>query len=106
MAEWKALTGRQVIRRFVGRAIAWVVLGAGATYFIDYAVLRFRVATNRSPFGTVAVRSYYAVPQKNHRTQFLFDEPRDESCVRALFPHLGDSPCWYLSGHTEQRVNL
>jgi hypothetical protein len=25
-------------------------------------------------------------------------EPQD--CVRAIFPHLGDPPCWWLARHT------
>ncbi len=102
----RALTGRQIIGQFVRRAIACLVLGAAAIYLIDYAVLRFRIATNRSPFGTVTVRPYYAVPQKDHKTEFLFDDPTDETCVHALLPHLGDSPCWYLSKHQDRRTNL
>jgi hypothetical protein len=52
------------------------------------------------------VRPYYAVPQKNHKTEFLFDEPQDETCVHSLFPHLGDEPCWYLSTHKDQRIDI
>ncbi|MBV8810980.1 MAG: hypothetical protein JO033_20110 [Acidobacteriaceae bacterium] len=106
MAEQNALTGRQVIARLVRRVIACMVLGAAAIYLIDYALLRIRIATNRSAYGTVTVRPYYAVPRKDHRTEFLFDDPRDETCVHALFPHLGHDPCWYLNRHQERRINL
>jgi len=108
MAERRttALNGRQIIGQFARRAIFALVLGTAAIYLVDYAVLRFRVATNSSPFGTVTVRPYYAVPQKNHTTEFLVGDPTDETCVRALFPHLGDSPCWYLRGHQDRRTNL
>ncbi len=82
------------------------VLSIAVIYAADYLVLRYRVAVNRQPFGTVTVQPYYAVPQKDHKTEFLFDDPEDETCVHSLFPHLGDSPCWYLSRNKEKRIDL
>lgn len=99
-------TGRQILGELTKRVFIAVVLISAITYAIDYAVLRVRIATNHSPFGTVTIRPYYAVPQKNHRTEFLFDDPRNETCVHSLFPHEGDSPCWYLSKHRERRIDL
>ncbi len=99
-------TGREILKRLFLRTFAAVVLAAGALYFCDYVILRVRIATNRQPYGTVTVTPYYAVPQKNHKTEFLFDDPRDETCVHSLFPHSGDSPCWYLSRNKEQRTNM
>jgi hypothetical protein len=52
------------------------------------------------------VKRYYAVLQKNGKTQFIFEPPGDESCVHALFPHSGQMPCWYLSRHPEQRTEI
>ncbi len=108
MAEAKmpARTGRQIIARLMRRIFAGIVLTTALAYVIDYAVLRYRIATNHNPFGTVTVRPYYAVPEKNHKTEFLLDEPQDQTCVHSLFPQEGDSPCWYLSRHREQRINL
>jgi hypothetical protein len=36
----------------------------------------------------------------------MFDPPAPQDCVYSLFPHFGDSPCWYLSRHTRQQVNV
>jgi hypothetical protein len=69
-------------------------------------VLRYRIAASRSPFSTVTVRPYYAVPQKNRKTEFLLGDPQQETCVHSLFPHLGDAPCWYLNKHREKRIDL
>ena len=74
-------TGKQILAELIKRAIVAVVLSSAIVYVIDYAVLRYRIATNHNAFGTVVVRPYYAVPQKNHRTEFLFDDPQNESCV-------------------------
>jgi hypothetical protein len=52
------------------------------------------------------VSHYYAVKQKNGKTQFIFDPPAAENCVHALFPHAGCDPCWYLTRHPEQRTDI
>lgn len=106
MAELAGRTGREIVGQFLRRGFVAVGLTAAIVYTADYLLLRYRVAQNRTPFGTVTVRPYYAVPQKDHRTEFLFDDPRDETCVHALFPHLGDSPCWYLTRNKERRVDM
>jgi hypothetical protein len=75
-------------------------------YAADYAVFRYRVATNRQPFGQVTVLPYEAVPQKSGKTQFIFNAPEAQTCVHALFPHSAYAPCWYLQRHTEQRTDI
>jgi hypothetical protein len=75
-------------------------------YAIDYLVFRYRVSSNRQPFGSVTVQSYYAVGQKNGKTEYLFDPPQPQMCVHALFSHAGYAPCWYLSRHREQRTDI
>jgi len=97
---------RERLRRiFLGLLL--VVLGTALLVFgVDYAVFRIRVASNRNPYGSVVVSHYYAVLQKNGKTQFIFDPPQAETCVNALFPHAGSPPCWYLSRHPEQRTNI
>ena len=99
-------TGKEIIGRFLLRAVGVIVATAAVAYFVDYAVLRVRVATNHTPFGTVTVHPFYAVPQKDQKTQFILGDPSDQQCVNSLFPHMGDSPCWYLTGHRNQQINM
>jgi hypothetical protein len=75
-------------------------------YGIDYLVFRYRVASNGHPFGFVTVQSYYAVGQKNGKTEYLFDPPQPQTCIHSLFSHAGYAPCWYLSRHSEQRTDI
>jgi len=83
------------------------ILGTAALSFaVDFAFFRLRVASHRSPYGSVVVTHYYAVPQKSGKTQFIFDPPLPETCVNALYPHAGMQPCWYLRGHREQHTNM
>jgi hypothetical protein len=82
-------------------------LGTAALAFaVDFAVFRIRLATNRNAYGSVTVNHYYAVLQKNGKTQFIFDPPQLEACVNALFPHTGALPCWYLIRHPDQRTDI
>lgn len=104
-SRFLARHGRRVLR-----GLAWTFLllaGLGAVAFpADYAVLRYRMAAGRSPFGVVTVRPYYAVRLKSGKTEFLFQDPRQESCVNSVFPHFGEEPCWYARRHTEKRTDI
>ncbi|HEX3684167.1 MAG TPA: hypothetical protein VHU83_16660 [Bryobacteraceae bacterium] len=104
MAE--AAAGRNFRVRQLPRIIVSIVLALAVLYIADYLLLRYRVAANRSPYGTVTVQPYYAVPRKDHRTEFMFDDPQDQTCVNSLFPHFGDSPCWYLNRNKQKRINM
>ena len=94
------------LRRIFVAVILTVVGAAVLAYGLDYAVFRVRAAINRNAYGSVTVNHYYAVLQKNGKTQFIFDPPQAQTCVHALFPHAGWLPCWYLSRHPEQRTDI
>ena len=94
------------LTRILQRILIAVIVSIIAIYAGDYLLLRFRIATNRNPFGTVTIRPYYAVPQKDGKTEFLLDDPQDQPCVHSLFPHAGDDPCWYLSRRKDKRINM
>jgi hypothetical protein len=99
-------TGKEIIGRFLMRTVVAVVLATAIAYVIDYLVLRIRIASHGQLFQTVTVHPVYAVPRKDQKTEFLPGDPTDQECVRSLFPHMGDSPCWYLTRHTDQRINM
>ena len=102
----RPLNLRDRIRRiFLG--IVLFVLGIVILAFVvDLGLFRLRVLVHRDPYGSVVVSHYYAVLQKNGKTQFIFDPPAAETCVNALFPHSSMQPCWYLKRHPEQRTNI
>ncbi len=88
------------------QALLFAVLLVALFYGGDYGVLWYRLRTNRQPFGNVQVERYYAVPEKNNKTEFMMQEPENELCVHSVFPHFGFAPCWYARRHTEQRENI
>ncbi len=88
------------------RILLWVAVALVALYVGDYVSVRYRIPGNREQFGTVRVRRYYAIPEKNNRIEFNFDKPENQTCIQSLFPHMGCTPCWYLRRHTQQRIDL
>jgi len=92
-------------RAFLGGLIA-VLAAVGLAFGIDYCVFRVRAGANWNAYGSVTVNHYYAVAKKNGKTEFIFDPPQSWTCVHALFPHAGWSPCWYLSRHPEQKTDI
>ncbi|HET7892206.1 MAG TPA: hypothetical protein VFL34_11800 [Candidatus Sulfotelmatobacter sp.] len=92
-------------RIFVGSVLV-TIAAAALAYGLDYAVFRLRAGAGRTAYGSVTVNHYYAVLQKNGKTQFIFDPPQAQTCVHALFPHEGWLPCWYLARHPDQRTDI
>ena len=78
---------RNRIKRFVLRTLliglASLLAITAIAYAADYCVFRYRVVTNRQPFGQITVSRYYAVPQKSGKTQFIFDPPAAQTCVNS-----------------------
>jgi hypothetical protein len=97
---------RVKLKRIFFGAILAIAVGAVVLFVFDYAVFRLRAAANWNPYGSVTVDHYYAVQQKNGKTQFIFDPPQPQTCIHALIPHSGYLPCWYLSRHPERRTDI
>jgi hypothetical protein len=82
----------------------WIglVVAIALVYLGDDLLLHFR----DDPLGSVVVERYDAIPEKNGKTEFAFEEPTTQKCVHSLFPHMSCPTCWYLSRHSEQRINF
>jgi hypothetical protein len=96
----------QKMRWWMRRIALTVMALIGLLYAGDYASVRFRIPKRRDPFGVVQVQPYYAVSQKNGKPEFYFLDPQNQTCVHSLFPHLGYNPCWYVSRHARQRIDM
>jgi hypothetical protein len=83
-----------------------LVILAALVYAGDYAVVRIPIPRSRTVFNTVTVRPYLAVGLKSGKSDLYFLDPRKETCINSLFPHLGHNPCWYVRKHTRQRIAM
>jgi len=86
-------------RTFIGMVVLLCLVYTG-----DYLSVRFR--NDRELFEVVNTNRYYAIPQKNGKTEFAPAPPLSETCVHSLFPHAGNSPCWYLYRHLKKRIDM
>ena len=93
------------MKQIVLYSVAVLLVLLAITYAGDYLILRVRIARN-SGFGTVTVRQYYAINEKNNRTEYVYGSTQDQACVNSLFGHQGRQPCWYLRRHPEQQIKI
>jgi len=84
------------------RVLFALVVALAAIYLADVANIKLR----KDPTGVVTIHPYTAVPRKDKKEEFIFDDPQDETCINSLFPHQGMAPCWYLRRHPEKRTDL
>jgi hypothetical protein len=82
------------------RILVMAILGLCVLYGCDY------LAGRHATLGTVKVERYYAIPQKDGKTEFVFAAPESQACVQSLLPHLGYSPCWYVNRHRRKRIDM
>ena len=75
-------------------------------YVGDYARLRYEIAKNHEPFGSIKVQHYYAVKLKSGKLEYYFDTPQMQQCSHSLFPQMGYTPCWYLQRQADKGTNI
>lgn len=80
-------------------------------YFGDYLRVRLRASYPRlgAAFGSVHMDRVYAIPLKNGSVEYELDARQPEvtvTCVRALFPHLGYQPCWYVRRNSQKPIPM
>ncbi len=93
---------KNILLRIVGVTVLLVC----AVYAGDYLSVRYKLPKGRDPFSTVTVKPYYAIHEKNGKTEYDFAQPENQVCVRSLFPHFGYGPCWYVKRHTDKRIDI
>ena len=95
----------------IKRAVIALVALLALLYSGDYIRVRWKIAHPKSggAFGTVKMERLYAIPQKNGKIEYEFDALQPEvttPCVHALFPHMGNTPCWYLQRNSQKPIPM
>ena len=92
--------------RRVRNIVVAVFCLVAVVWLIDLGSFRYRVFRNRNPYGGATVYEYYAIGEKNQRTEYVYKSTERETCANALFPRAGFPPCWYARRHTEKQVKI
>jgi hypothetical protein len=88
------------------RVAQFVVLAFVLLYAGDYVSARFRLPNDRQTLGSVDVQVMWAIKQKNGRIDYELGDTETRPCLYSLFPHLGYTPCWYLTRHKNQVISV
>jgi hypothetical protein len=94
------------MKKIMASVLAGLIGASILAYALDYLLWRYKLSTGRTPYGTLTVQYYYAIQEKNGKTEYDYQPPQRESCVNSLFPHSGYSPCWYERKHTEKAIRI
>jgi hypothetical protein len=94
------------MKRGISWAVSLILAALLVVYIGDYLSLRFQIPGGRPQFGQITVDPLYAIHVKNGKIQYEPGQQETDICVHSLFPHFGDSPCWYLSRHSDKIINI
>jgi hypothetical protein len=94
------------IRGYVKRTLAVSVALTGLIWTADWLLLRYKVQQDGAAFGEVEVHYRYSVHLKNKRIEQRAEKAKMEECVRSMFPHYDETPCWYLERHANRFQEL
>jgi hypothetical protein len=75
-------------------------------YVGDYLSVRYQIPGGRPQFGQVQMNTLYVIHVKAGKIQYEPGQPETDQCVNSLFPHFGDSPCWYLTRHPDKLIEI
>ena len=84
------------------RGILVLLAGFIVSYIGDWAIFLFR----GSPLSKVTVNQFQSVPLKGTKIEYDYLGSSDVPCSQSLFPHAGQSPCWYLRRNPNQNTSL
>lgn len=90
--------------KIVGRALLLAAAAVVVVYIGEDMLLRYRAKHGGADAVFDGVTTYESGAVKGGRQEFYFDQPQVETCVRAIFPHFGDAPCWYVRRHTIKQL--
>jgi hypothetical protein len=103
---YRANEERKRLKAISLRIAGGLVLLALLTYAGDYLSVRYRIPKGREQFSNVTIQPYYAIHEKNGRTEYDFAQAETQVCIHSLFPHFGYAPCWYVNRHTDKRIDI
>src|SRR5271163_5272461 len=93
-------------RILIGAAVALL-----AAYGVDFVSVRIRARhpTATDPYETLTAPRLYAISEKGNKTEYQIDADNPTqtvTCVHALFPHAGYSPCWQAERTLHQPIPM
>jgi len=90
----------RTIRRIALRVFLFLLGIIGLAYGADDLWARFR----KRPVEQVKVDRIFADINQWNQLEYSIGTPITDTCVDALFPHFGYTPCWYMKRHPIRQI--
>ena len=90
------------MKRVLVRGVLIALAALAFLYIVDYVVLRVRP----NPHDQVMVDTIYALHKTKNLTNYMPGNSASQECVKSIFPHMDEQPCWWLRRHTEKQVEM
>jgi len=89
----------------IGKGALIVALASLAiVYGADYLWVRYKRGHPNVGDAFGAVTFYYSTRLKSNRIEIFYNQPQTEACVRSLFPHFGERPCWVAARQSVRQI--
>jgi hypothetical protein len=98
------ISGPELIRKFkkwTADGLLCLLAIALLLWCGDWAIWHIRVH-HGTGYSSVQVTQLLLTPLKNHRVKADAEGTIAQPCARAIFPHGGQDPCWWLRRHATQ----
>jgi hypothetical protein len=94
------------MKRVIVRGLLILLFLTATVYGGDYCSVRYQIPHGRPQYGQVTVNTLYVIHVKGGKIQYEPGDQETDTCVHSLFPHMGYTPCWYLSRHTDKLIDI
>ena len=91
------------MQRLWRRAVPILLATVAVIYLGDWLVLILRPSA--TPGASVQVDQFLKTPLKGQKEEYDYMGTVAQPCVPSLFPHRGESPCWWLVRHKTQWIS-
>ena len=90
--------------RTIRKIALWTCLVLASLTAVIYGVDDLWARFRGRPAEQIKVGRLYAAVNHFNEVEYSVGTPVVQTCVDALIPHFGDTPCWYLRRHTIQQI--
>jgi hypothetical protein len=88
--------------KYVNYGLLTIAVLAIVSYGIDGLLLHYR----GTPHADLRVDSMYKMKNRWNEIEYSVGSTGTQRCVKSLYPHGGFSPCWYLTRHAMNYIQI
>jgi hypothetical protein len=90
--------------RTIRKIALWGFVALASLAALIYAADDLRARFRGRPVEQIKVGRLYAAVNHWNEVEYSVGTPIMETCVDALMPHFGYTPCWYLRRHNIRQI--